>query len=272
MKKKIVMALLVGSLAAVTPAVCFAAETDAKAEETSTDAAEADGEEADEEEETEETDAADTETDEKKEEKTVGEKTEDCITFRLKNSTTKKITGVAIKTSEDAEFPENMMEEGDSFELKEKKKIFFTKAGADTEAADTAEASEDKAPTYDLHITFEDETTADVHGVALENLGTLVIREKEGIVYGTYKQKSDKEKVSTLETEKAIAAEETAAAEAAAAEAAAQQQTQSYDYSYDYSDDYSYDYSGDDYSGGNDYSGGDDGGSGDGCLDNGLLG
>lgn len=36
MKKKIVMALLVGSLAAVTPAVCFAAETDAKAEETST--------------------------------------------------------------------------------------------------------------------------------------------------------------------------------------------------------------------------------------------
>ena len=79
MKKKIVMTLLIGSLAAVTPAICFAAET-VKAEESKTPL------------------------------KTVGEEKEGCITFKLSNSTTKKITGLAIKASEKDEFPENMME------------------------------------------------------------------------------------------------------------------------------------------------------------------
>ncbi len=65
--------------------------------------------------------------------KTVGEETEDAISFKLKNATTKKITGLAIKTTEDAEFPENMMVADDSFALKEKKTVFFTKA-------DTADA------------------------------------------------------------------------------------------------------------------------------------
>ena len=51
-----------------------------------------------------------------------------------------------------------------------------------------------KAPTYDMRITFEDGTSADVHGIVLEDLRTLTIREKDGIVYGTYKLKSTKRK------------------------------------------------------------------------------
>lgn len=255
MKKKFVMALLVGTLAAAAPVSCFAADTSA---ETTADADAA--------EETEE--AAEETSDETSEEaedlKTVGEETEDAIRFKLKNATTKKITGLAIKTSEDAEFPENMMAADDSFALKEKKMVFFTKAEDAASTGATEETSEDQAPTYDLHLTFEDQTTADVHGVALEDLVTLVIREKNGIVYGTYQKQSDKEKASTYDTEKALADQ----AEADAAAAA--QQSQSSDYSYDYSDDYSYDYGGDNYSGGDDYSGGDNGG--DGCLDDGLLG
>ena len=238
MKKKIIMALLVGSLAATAPVSCFAAATSAKT--------------------TAEADTAE-ETEEASEDlKTVGEETEDAISFKLKNATTKKITGLAIKTTEDAEFPENMMAADDSFALKEKKTVFFTKADTADAAQSTETAAEDQAPTYDLHLTFEDQTTADVHGVALEDLVTLVIREKNGIVYGTYQKQSDKEKASTYDTEKALA--DQAAADAAAqaqaeADAAAAQQSQSSDYS----NDYSYDYGGDD-----------DGG--DGCLDNGLLG
>ena len=109
MKKKLLMALLVGVLAVPSSVSCFAAE--------STDAAAAD---SDEEEETEETEAEDKDTTAKKKEnlKTVGEKKDGCIAFKLRNATSKKIIGLAIKTADETEFTENMMEEDDSFELK----------------------------------------------------------------------------------------------------------------------------------------------------------
>ena len=87
-----------------------------------------------------------------------------------------------------------MMEEDDSFELKEKKRIYFSKETEENAEENTDETAEDKAPTYDMRITFEDGTSADVHGIVLEDLRTLTIREKDGIVYGTYKLKSTKEK------------------------------------------------------------------------------
>ena len=251
MKRKLLMALLAGTLAIAAPVSCFAAET--------TEVAEADAESANSDDTKEEKTAA-----KKKEDlKTVGEKTEGCIAFKLRNGTGKKITGLAIKTADETEFPENMMEADDVFELKEKKRVYFSKENSEAETAE--ETSEDTAPTYDMQLTFEDGTTADVHGIVLEDLGTLTLREKDGIIYGTYKLKSTKEKKSTYDTEKAIADQ------AAADQAAAAQQTESYDYSYG-NNDYSYDYSADysyDYGGGDDYSGGDDGG--DGCLDDGLL-
>lgn len=208
MKKKLLMALLVGVLAVPSSVSCFAAE--------STDAAAAD---SDEEEETEETEAEDKDTTAKKKEnlKTVGEKKDGCIAFKLRNATSKKIIGLAIKTADETEFPENMMEADDVFELKEKKRVYFSKENSEAETAE--ETSEDTAPTYDMQLTFEDGTTADVHGIVLEDLGTLTLREKDGIIYGTYKLKSTKEKKSTYDTEKAIA--DQAAADAAAAQAAA---------------------------------------------------
>ena len=111
------MALLVGVLAVPSSVSCFAAE--------STDAAAAD---SDEEEETEETEAEDKDTTAKKKEnlKTVGEKKDGCIAFKLRNATSKKNIGLAIKTADETEFTENMMEEDDSFELKEKKRIYFS--------------------------------------------------------------------------------------------------------------------------------------------------
>lgn len=188
MKKKLLMALLVGVLAVPSSVSCFAAE--------STDAAAAD---SDEEEETEETEAEDKDTTAKKKEnlKTVGEKKDGCIAFKLRNATSKKIIGLAIKTADETEFTENMMEEDDSFELKEKKRIYFSKETEENAEENTDETAEDKAPTYDMRITFEDGTSADVHGIVLEDLRTLTIREKDGIVYGTYKLKSTKEKKTT---------------------------------------------------------------------------
>lgn len=155
---------------------------------------------------TEETEAEDKDTTAKKKEnlKTVGEKKDGCIAFKLRNATSKKIIGLAIKTADETEFTENMMEEDDSFELKEKKRIYFSKETEENAEENTDETAEDKAPTYDMRITFEDGTSADVHGIVLEDLRTLTIREKDGIVYGTYKLKSTKEKKTTYDTEKAI--------------------------------------------------------------------
>ena len=170
MKKKLLMALLVGVLAVPSSVSCFAAE--------STDAAAAD---SDEEEETEETEAEDKDTTAKKKEnlKTVGEKKDGCIAFKLRNATSKKIIGLAIKTADETEFTENMMEEDDSFELKEKKRIYFSKETEENAEENTDETAEDKAPTYDMRITFEDGTSADVHGIVLEDLRTLTILRKQ---------------------------------------------------------------------------------------------
>ena len=129
MKRKLLMALLAGTLAIADPVSCFAAETteaaeadaaeDSSDEEEDADAEEADAESADSDDAKEERTAA-----KKKEDlKTVGEKTEGCIAFKLRNGTGKKITGLAIKTADETEFTENMMEEDDSFELKEKKRM-----------------------------------------------------------------------------------------------------------------------------------------------------
>ena len=92
---------------------------------------------------------------------------------------------------------ENMMEEDDSFELKKKENL-FSKETEENAEENTDETAEDKAPTYDMRITFEDGTSADVHGIVLEDLRTLTIREKDGIVYGTYKLKRHKRKEDYL--------------------------------------------------------------------------
>lgn len=93
------MALLAGTLAIAAPVSCFAAEI--------TEVAEADVAEdsSDEEEDAEEADAESADSDDAKEEKitakkkedlkTVGEKTEGCIAFKLRNGTGQKITGIA---------------------------------------------------------------------------------------------------------------------------------------------------------------------------------
>lgn len=96
MKKKIVMTLLIGSLAAVTPAICFAAET-VKAEASSVDS-EADTEEnADSEENTdtaENTDAAEAS---KTPLKTVGKKRKAALHLSLVIPLQRKLPGLRLR-------------------------------------------------------------------------------------------------------------------------------------------------------------------------------
>ena len=270
MKKKIVTALMTAALGTslLFSQATMAADNTAKTEDT----AEADS-----------TDAA------KEEElKTIGEKPEEdkegVLSVKLKNLTGKVITGVAVKNEKDEKYPDNFLKDEDKFETDEERVLWFDPNAKDeekdAEAKDTEETKEEdskdaeaekEVPKYNIQLTFEDETTAEIHTFPFGDTEEAELHLEGEVAYLVFDSASQKKSFNTLETEQALAPKPT--------EAPAQtssQSTQSYDNSsdYDYSNDY--DYSGDDY----DYSGddgdysGDDGGSdtsGNGCLDGGLL-
>ena len=136
--------------------------------------------------------------------------------------------------------------------------------------------AEKEIPKYNIQLTFEDGTTAEIHTFPFGDTEEAELKLEGEVAYLVFDSISQKKEYNTLETEKALAPKPTEAAAQAASET-----TQSYDNSSDYSNDYDYnndyDYS-NDYDYGNDdsgdYDGSDDGGSddgGDGCLDDGLL-
>ncbi len=136
MKRKLLMALLAGTLAIAAPVSCFAAETtevaEADAAEDSSDEEEdADAEEAD-------VESADSD-DAKKEKKrplpkerrlknSWRKKTEGCIAFKLEKwYRQKRLQDLRSRLLMRQNSRENMMEADDVFELKEKKRVYFPK-------------------------------------------------------------------------------------------------------------------------------------------------
>lgn len=230
--------------------------------------------------------------------KTIGEKpeedTEGALSVKLKNTTGKVITGVAVKNEKDEEYPDNFLKEEDKFEADEERVLWFDPNAKDKEnegskdtADDTAKTeeksdgedkddAEKEIPKYNIQLTFEDGTTAEIHTFPFGDTEEAELHLEGDIAYLVFDSISQKKEFNTLETEKALAPKPTEAA----AQASESQSTQSYDNSsdYDYSNDYDYD-TDYDYDSDYDYDGSDDGGSddggsddgGDGCLDNGLL-
>ena len=327
MKRKVVTAFLMAALGSslVFSQAAMAAGTADKTENT----AEAGTEEETEDAETADaTDAADK--DAKDEDlKTIGEKpegdTEGVFSAKLKNLTGKVITGFAVKNEKDEEYPDNFLTEEDKFEADEERVLWFdpnaeVKADGNTEEKnqDAAEKTEDEnkdedekeIPKYDIQLTFEDGTTAELHTFPFGDTEEAELHLEDEVAYLIFDSISQKKEYNTLETEKALAPKPTEAPAAASQSTQSYDNSSDYDYSYDYSNDsndsydysndydysydnsdYDYDYSGSDdsdYSGSDDsgsgYDGSDDSGSGDGgsgdggsddggngCLDDGLL-
>ena len=327
MKRKVVTAFLMAALGSslVFSQAAMAAGTADKTENT----AEAGTEEETEDAETADaTDAADK--DAKDEDlKTIGEKPggdiEGVFSAKLKNLTGKVITGFAVKNEKDEEYPDNFLTEEDKFEADEERVLWFdpnaeVKADGNTEEKnqDAAEKTEDEnkdedekeIPKYDIQLTFEDGTTAELHTFPFGDTEEAELHLEDEVAYLIFDSISQKKEYNTLETEKALAPKPTEAPAAASQSTQSYDNSSDYDYSYDYSNDsndsydysndydysydnsdYDYDYSGSDdsdYSGSDDsgsgYDGSDDSGSGDGgsgdggsddggngCLDDGLL-
>lgn len=215
---------------------------------------------------------------EKKEEKleVIGVEKDSEFQVKLTNSTAKNITGISVKSSDEAEYPANMLKEADVFEDKESRLLCYTAPKAAEVSADVKATDKVLEPAYDIQLTFEDGTTAVLHSFPFGDIeeGEICM---EDVAYLKYTSVASKEKVDTKGAEQAVkaqaeaaakaaaeaqaaaeaAAAEQAAAEAAAAEAAAQQ-TYTEEYYYE---EPSYDYG---------YDSGAAGG-GDACLDGGLT-
>lgn len=216
---------------------------------------------------------------EKKEEKleVIGVEKDSEFQVKLTNSTTKNVTGVSVKSSDDAEYPANMLKGSDVFKDKESRLLCYTAPKATETPADAKATDKVLEPAYDIQLTFEDGTTAVLHSFPFGDIeeGEICM---EDVAYLKYTSVASKEKVDTKGAEQAVkaqaeaeaaakaAAEAQAAAEAAAAEQAAAEQAaaeaaaqQSYTEEY-YYEEPSYD------------AGYDNGAAGgDACLDGGLT-
>lgn len=154
--------------------------------------------------------------------KFIGTEKEGSSKITLENKTGKDIKGIFVKKSEDTEFTENLLVEGDVY-LAAEKRYFCYEFQQETASAD----GEEKLLTqgYDVQLTFADDTTAVLHGFPYEDMKEGVLCLEEDLAYLMYESVSTKEEQNTKETEVALKAQKEAeeAAAAAAAEQAAQE-------------------------------------------------
>ena len=136
-------------------------------------------------------------------------------------------------------------------------------AKADTEKTDETKAKENEVQKYNIQLTFEDGTTAEIHTFPFGDTEEAELHLEGSVAYLVFDSTSQKKSINTLDTEKALAPTPTAAP-AAQATAESYDYNESYDYddSYDYDNSYDYDDSSDDSS---------DDGADDGCLGNAIL-
>ena len=165
--------------------------------------------------------------------KTIGKEDKEAFKVEIKNATGKTIKGIAIKQTDGESYPENMLEDGDVFTDQESRNLYY-KAPEDT-TKETEENTEDMAAEsekaqekeleqgYDIQLTFEDDSTAELHAFPFEDIEKGEICYEDDVAYLTYTSVASKEELNTKEAELAVKVAEQKAAEEAAAQAAAEQ-------------------------------------------------
>jgi len=171
---------------------------------------------------------------EKKELKAIGQEDKEAFKVEVKNATGKNIKGVAIKLTDEDAYPENMLEEGDVFADQESRNLYY-KALEKNENEDVTEESETTENDgtgdekvleqgYDVQLTFEDDSTAELHAFPFGDIEKGDLCYADDVAYLTYTSIESKEQIDTKEAELAVKqAAEQKAAEEAAAQAAAEQ-------------------------------------------------
>ena len=166
--------------------------------------------------------------------KAIGQEDKEAFKVEVKNATGKNIKGVAIKLTDEDAYPENMLEEGDVFADQESRNLYY-KALEKNENEDVTEESETTENDgtgdekvleqgYDVQLTFEDDSTAELHAFPFGDIENGDLCYADDVAYLTYTSIESKEQIDTKEAELAVKqAAEQKAAEEAAAQAAAEQ-------------------------------------------------
>ena len=163
--------------------------------------------------------------------KAIGQEDKEAFKVEVKNATGKNIKGVAIKLTDEDAYPENMLEEGDVFADQESRNLYY-KAPEKNENEDVTEESETTENDgtddekvleqgYDVQLTFEDDSTAELHAFPFGDIEKGDLCYADDVAYLTYTSIESKEQIDTKEAELAVkqAAEQKAAEEAAQAAA-----------------------------------------------------
>ena len=166
--------------------------------------------------------------------KAIGQEDKEAFKVEVKNATGKNIKGVAIKLTDEDAYPENMLEEGDVFADQESRNLYY-KALEKNENEDVTEESETTENDgtgdekvleqgYDVQLTFEDDSTAELHAFPFGDIEKGDLCYADDVAYLTYTSIESKGQIDTKEAELAVKqAAEQKAAEEAAAQAAAEQ-------------------------------------------------
>lgn len=210
--------------------------------------------------------------------KTLGTKAEGAYEVQIKNATTRPISGVAIKSSEEADFTTQLLGEGDTFAVDEERMLYYLPASTATPTPAEAAGDEKLLTTaYDIRITFGDDgSTVTLHSFPFGDIEKGDLLAADGVGYLNYESVNTKSVIDTKAAELAIVAQQVAdaqaAAEAEAAAAAAAEQTYEEPvYEEPYYEEPSYEepsYEEPSYDEGGS---GEAVGGGDGCLDGGLV-
>ena len=163
--------------------------------------------------------------------KAIGQEDKEAFKVEVKNATGKNIKGVAIKLTDEDAYPENMLEEGDVFADQESRNLYY-KALEKNENEDVTEEFETTENDgtddekvleqgYDVQLTFEDDSTAELHAFPFGDIEKGDLCHADDVAYLTYTSIESKEQIDTKEAELAVkqAAEQKAAEEAAQAAA-----------------------------------------------------
>ena len=125
--------------------------------------------------------------------KTIGEKTDDTLEVKVKNTTGKEIKGIAFYSEENEDFGENLLADGDAFAADEQRVLYYAPVESDEEI-----------PGYVIRLTFADDKTVTLHEVKLSDVsedGVALCATGDGIGYVSYKSVSEGKDVDTKRVE-----------------------------------------------------------------------
>ncbi|MCR4794038.1 MAG: hypothetical protein K5898_02500 [Ruminococcus sp.] len=119
----------------------------------------------------------------------------DVFTLDLENKTGKDIVSITIKAETEEKYPENMLEEKDTFAKDEKRKLYYVPK----KVSDVVYGKSDKIANlqYSVKLVFADKTEAILHQFPFDDLDLAEIHLEDGVAFIKYTSKLTKEKVDT---------------------------------------------------------------------------